>query len=393
MPPLRFLHAAGLDPDAILPTPPAGQADLFASAQIAAVRRLVTQAIELEVGFVLVTPASEAGPSLPSEAALRSEFDRLLERGITVFLAVGSRDSGWERIANRGSNVVLLPPGSFAPVSDEEGRPAATLHCLERPTLTERRTPAGPEDSLELAVAPRLAATDLADVAAVAHDYVALGRGPRTAVSLAGGFGHAPGPLQAREATESGPHGATLVVLEPGGETRVEFIPTAPVRFESLKVAAKPSDVIEDLAMRMAERLGMLKPEAGEAAWVVRWQVEAADSLDEMLSTPSGRSDLVGLLPEKLGDVSIVHQVLPRPELAHLVPGDSFTTAFAVALQEYAASLTDATRRLALVGVAEGAAHRDRLARLLASVDATLVIGNARRLGLALAAAADGSDD
>jgi hypothetical protein len=391
MPPLRFLHAAGLDPDAVLPSPPAGLADIFASAPIAAVRRLVTRAVELEVDFLLLTSGGSQSPS--AENALRREFDRLIEHGITVFFTVGSRDSGWERLVGRGSNVVLLAPGSFAPVSDRDGRPVGILRCVDRPIIAEHPAPPGPEDSLELAVAPRLSAVDIADVVAIRHDYLALGRGSRNTLSLSGGFAHAAGPIQAIEASETGPQGATLVTVEADGKVRTEFISTAAIRFERQEVAAERRDVVEDVAIRMAERLSGMRVEPGEAAWVVCWQVSGVGQLGEVLSEPSGRSDLVGLLPDKIGDVSIAHQIVLQSASLRAVTHGGFAAEFENALQECEASLGSAAASLALVGIAQDAPHRDRLGRLLAAADTTRVIGIARRLGLAVAAAANGSDD
>lgn len=409
MPPLRFLHAAGLAPDTRLPAPSPALADVFASAPLAAVRRLVTRAIELEVDFLLVTPAASAGDLSPSgETALRNEFDRLMEHGVTVFLAVGSPSPGWDRLAGRGSNVVLLTPGSFAPVSDRDGRPAGVLRCIDQPATADHAPP-GPDDSLDLAVAPRLAAADLDGVSAIKHDYLGLGSGPRRFCDLAGGFAYAPGSLQATAPQETGPHGATLVTIEPTGEVRTEFVPAAAVRFESFAVAAEPGDVIEDLALRMTEHFDALRPEPGETAWVVRWTVEAEGSLEDTLRTASGGSDLLGLLSENVGDVVIAHELTqpvrevvpparvsaprPQPQPLRAAPeDDTFASRFAAALRGHEPNLADAAGRLALVGVSADAPHHDRLTRLLASVDVTTALDGARRHGLLVTAAADEPD-
>jgi hypothetical protein len=200
------------------------------------------------------------------------------------------------------------------------------------------------------------------------------------------------------------------VTIEPTGEVRTEFVPAAAVRFESFAVSAEPGDVIEDLALRMTEHFDALRPEPGEAAWLVRWTVEAEGSLEDTLRTPSGRSDLLGLLSEKVGDVVVVHELpqpvrevapparvsapRPQPQPLRAAPeDDTYASRFAAALREHESSLSDAGRRLALVGVPADAAHHDRLAHLLASVDTTAVLDGARRHGLLVTAAADGSDE
>ncbi len=398
MPPLRFLHAAGLDPDAVIAAPPAGLADLFASAPMAAVTQLVSRAIELEVDFLLVTPAVPAeglpdGPSVAAEAALRKEFDRLLEHEITVFLAVGSQSSGWQRLAGRGSNVVLLTPEMSTPVSDRQGRPAGTLRCVSR--LAQGGAERGPQEDgrLNVTVAPQLSFEELPDSPVSAYDYIGLGIGPRATEPFFSGLAHAPGLLQATDRSGTGPHGATLVGIDENEKIRTEFVPTARVRFESLPIQAAANDVIEDLALKMAERFEGLKPEPGEAAWVVSWEIEAAGSLCGALSSAAGRGDLVSLLPERVGDVSVAHEVVLRPHVLWTALEDPFAAEYAAALKEMEPALARAESRLSFIGLAEDALHRDRLARLLAAADGAAVLGGARRLGLLVTAAADGMDE
>jgi hypothetical protein len=397
MPPIRFLHAAGLDPDAPLAAPSPALADLFASAQIAAVERLVTQAIERDVDFLLVTPAPPAdglpdGLSLKAEAALRGQFDRLLDHDVAVFLAVGSRTTGWERLAGRDTNVVLLTPGSFTAISDRDGRPAAILRCVDRPTPAERSIAPAPGDSLELAVAPRTAPRDLAGSTLLRCDYLALGAGPRESLALGSTTTHSPGPLAPHGPEDAGPHGATLVTIADDGHVRSEFVPASPVRYEAIAIDAEPHDGPEDLALRMTDRLAGRTPEPGEQAWVVRWAAEVAGPLADSLAADSGRADLLGLLPEEVAGVPVFHELSVSPHKFWPALDDPFAAEFAAALNEQEPALCDPSARSALLALPADAPHRDRLARLLATADAAGVVNEARRLGRLVSAAANEDD-
>lgn len=391
VPPIRFLHAAGLDPDAHLADLPPSLADLAGTAAADAFERLVTQAIERQVDFLLLTPAVPIdglpdGPSLSGEAAIRDQFDRLADEGVPVFLAVGSRSSGWERLAGRDSHAVLLQLGAFAPVASRGGRTAGVLRCVDRPTVADRATsPARTDETIDFAVAPGLSARSLDGVTTIAHDYLALGTGRRQTVSHSSGAAHAPGMLQATDATESGPHGASLVTIDDTGKVTTEFVSTAAVRFERLTIEAEPQEQPDDLLLRIAERVSAMRTEPGEQAWVVRWTIEAAGSLYETLSDPSRRAELLSVLPEALGDVPLLHRVIAVPHPLWPALDDPFAAEFAAALAEEQGHRPALAVRLDPPG---DMPQRGRLARLLAKADPAAVLGVARRFGLHVTAAA-----
>ena len=396
MPPFRLLHAAGLDPEAFLPEPPPGLNEIFAAAPLAAIERLVTRAIELQVDCLLVTPAVPIaglpdGPGLSREADLRQQFGRLTDEGIPLLIAAGARGTGWERFADRNSKIVVLSPGSFAPLTDRHGSPSAVLRCVEQPTLANRPLPSGANDTLELAVVPRLSADALRDVSMLRHDYLALGAGPRATAALAAGHAHCPGPLQAVGPSETGAHGATLVTIDEGGVT-TGFVPTATVRFESVSVQSEAADQLDDLAVRMTEHLEEFHSEPGEQAWVVCWRIEATGALFDLLDAPHGRAEAAGLLPETVGGVPVFHKLTVVPHPLWPALNDPLAAEFAAALQEQSESLTDPSQRLALLALPDNVPRRSRLARLIAAAEPAAVLGDARRFGLRLATAATAGD-
>jgi hypothetical protein len=181
------------------------------------------------------------------------------------------------------------------------------------------------------------------------------------------------------------------VTVEATGQARTEAVPCAVLRFESITVEAEPKDALDDLALRMTERIDALRAEAGEVAWIVRWMIEAAEPLFTTLNDPLRRADLVSLLPETKNDVQLVHEVRHVPHAIWPALNDSFAAEFEAALQEQASSLT--AEPFSLLALPEAAPHRRRLSKLIGGSDATAVLGEARRFGQRLIAAAQHEDD
>jgi hypothetical protein len=392
MPPIRFLHAAGLDPDAVLPEAPSALASVFEAAPLHAVQQLVEAAIQQDVDFLLITPAVTdgpiAGPSLRSEAALREQFARLAEKRMPIFLAVGSRSSGWEQLGERGSNVVVLPPGGVAPIGHREASAVAILRCVERPVICgSTALPARADEAIELAVAPQLAIAGLDPSKALRHDYLGLGAGPRGTVQFPSGIANCPGPLQATTFSQTGGHGATLVTIDDDGTSQTEWISTAAVRFEKISIPAESDDGLDDVALRMAEALTHRQPAPSEQAWVIGWTVEAARGLLERLDNDTGRTDLLGLLPETLGEVPVVHEVTVVPHPLWPALDDPFAAEFAAALKECEDDLSSFSPQL--LGLPEDLPYHDRLVALLHETDHRTVMDRARRYGLGVTAAAN----
>ncbi|MGC1274827.1 MAG: hypothetical protein WBC44_14060 [Planctomycetaceae bacterium] len=399
MPPIRFLHAAGIDPDAVLPRLPASCRTQFDAAPLTAIERLVTQAIELQVDFLLVTPAvgpdgAAEEPGFRSAIAVRREFARLTPHAIPAVLAVGHANSAWSRLAGRDSTLTVMEPGESVPIPDRDGRSRTSLRCLgslseaERPASMTRR-----ESELDLVVAPRLAVEHLKSIRSSPHRYVGCGVGLRRSMPLSAGLAHSPGAVQSLAHADCGPHGATLVTIEEGSEVQTEFVPIASIRYESIAIRTKPGEPLEDLAIRMADRLDEQRSEAGEQAWDVRWAIEAGEELFETLSDPVQRTTLGGLLPDSVGGVPVAHRLNVSPHPLWPALDEPFAAEFAAALVEQEGAWSDPATRLALIGVTSETKHRSRFERLLAATEMSAAMNQARRLGIQIVTAAKERDD
>jgi hypothetical protein len=383
-----MLHAAGWDADAPLLDAPAKLADIFESAQFESLAVLIDRAIELEVDAVVLMPATQAdglsrGPSHVAEVHLRESFARLSELGIAGIIAVSANADAWKRLAGGDANITVLAPGDVASLPDHDGQPDVRFRCIDRVAIEERT--ASPNGAVEILLAPSQAASVLESDQSAASRYVALGAGERTTVTLRGGIAHAPGTLQST-GKAIGPRGATLVTVEATGQARTEAVPCAVLRFESITVEAEPQDALDDLALRMTERLDELRAEPCELAWLVRWTAEAAEPLFSTLNDPRGRADLVSLLPDALGDRVCAHEVRVVPHAIWPALDDAFSAEFEAALQEQSNLVRK--ERAALVPLPDAMPHRKRLARLIGGCDQSAVLGDARRFGLRVTLAA-----
>jgi hypothetical protein len=115
--------------------------------------------------------------------------------------------------------------------------------------------------------------------------------------------------------------------------------------------------------------------------------------LAEALASEGGRADLLGLLSDRLGDVPLVHELAVSPHRFWPAMQDPFAAEFAAALTANEAALRDPSARVGLLSLPADAPYRERLGRLLAVADAAAVIGEARRIGGLIAAAANSPDD
>ena len=388
MPTFRMLHAAGWDADAVVIDPPPKLADVFKSARFESLSVLIDRAIEIEVDALVLMPAVHTdgfsrGPSHLAETHLRECFSRLNEVGISGIIAVSANAETWKRLAGGASKLTILTPGDDLSLPARDNEPTVRFRCIDRLLANERQVASS--DAIEILLAPSLSTAVLEDGKNTGGHYLAFGAGERATVTLRAGVAHSPGPMQS-SGQALGPRGATLVTVEPTGQTRTEALPCAVLRFESLKVETEVKDGLEDLALRMTERLEELRAEPCELAWHIRWTVEAAEPLFSTLNDPLGRADLISLLPENAGDLLYAHevQVVPHPIWPAL--DDAFAAEFEAALQEQSNLVRK--QQPQLLALPDSTPHRKRLARLVGGCDFSAVLGDARRFGLRVVLAA-----
>lgn len=292
--PLRFLHAANLCLDRPLERCGPIPEDIRQTAEDAtliALERIVEAAVEREVDFVLLGGNAFAprDRSLRARVALRDAFETLDEHAIPVFVVPGPADpaSAWHALPELPANVTILSNPTEEPIAIlRDERVVATLGYLSAESLDSdeepRRHPTPRREPFAIGIAPRDTKPQRLERAPV--DYVALiGNGPQHTLETTLGIAHHPGPPQPLAADATGPHGCTLVSVNAEGRAHRTFLPTAPVRRESLALAVDPHTTLDELAARMRAALLHIRAEASEQLWLVNWHITGSGALFESL--------------------------------------------------------------------------------------------------------------
>lgn len=338
-----FLHAADLHLDtpfeglgAVHPEVAAALRD----ASLAAWDRLVDEAIRRRVAFVVLAGDLYDGPErgLRAQLRFRRGLDRLAAAGIGGFVVHGNHDpleEGWSALREFPAGIHVFRAGEpeAVPVV-RAGRRIAVVHGVSYATRAERENLARrfarvPGDGLQIGLLHAhvegqaghdpYAPCSLADLAGSGLDYWALGH-VHLRQTLASGSAWVvyPGNLQGRslKATECGPKGAVLVHVSGIAVERTEFVPLAPVRFESVAVDI---DGLADLAALEGALLGRLRAFGDCEGLVVRVRVEGRGPLHGDLLR-AGPVLLDTLREAAAGSVPWVH--FDRIEVASAPPVD-----------------------------------------------------------------------
>ena len=128
---------------------------------------------------------------------------------------------------------------------------------------------------------------------------------------------HYPGNLQGRHPREPGPKGGNWVEIPPMGLARTEFVPLAPLEWQSVTVRDPAGDSLDALVAELAGRV----PGAAADQRIIRLALEGASPLAEELARDDNRAELEAHLAGRLGalDVEVRVGELHRPvDLAEL---------------------------------------------------------------------------
>jgi len=258
-----FLHAADLHLDTPFEGLGALRPEIAAAlrdASLAAWDRLVELALERRVALVLLAGDLYDGPERGIRAQLRFRrgLERLAAAGVRVFVVHGNHDpleEGWSALRDLPPGVTVFDPG--APQAEEVvagGRRIAVVHGVsygqraERENLAARfRRTSDPLPQFGLlhcnvegqAGHDPYAPCTLADLRAAGMDYWALGHvHQRQVLARAPGWVVYPGNLQGRshKPSEQGAKGVVIGTVRCGAVRELEFVPLAPVRFETVRI-------------------------------------------------------------------------------------------------------------------------------------------------------------
>lgn len=267
--PLRFVHASDLH----LERPPTGIAqvpehlrELFIECAYWAAERVFEVALAEEVDFLVlsgdVLEAQQTGPRGP--LFLAEQFERLAERGTRVYWAGGRVDppEAWPDCVPLPDNVHLFAENCVTRCTHErEGESLAVVAGASRqhgqPVRLDDFAP-DPSGLFTLAVVHGSAEAEALRSRGV--NYWALG-GSHARKTLFSGAptAHYPGSPQGREPAQVGPHGCTLVQLDPQRQIRTTLVPADVLRWHSERLAVTSATTRKDLETRLQDRVQAIR--------------------------------------------------------------------------------------------------------------------------------------
>ncbi|MBO8156173.1 MAG: DNA repair exonuclease [Bacillaceae bacterium] len=267
---LRFIHAADLHLDSPFKGLSAVPDNIFQdikSSTFKALKRLIDDAIECQVDFVLIAGDlfDEESRSLKAQLKLRKELERLREHGIQVFISHGNHDPvGGDYLEVKWpENVHVFPDERIRSIPYiKNGRHLANIYGFSYETraihdakINEYMADSNPDIYHIGMLHGSLAANKEHDVyAPFRHsdfdgkgmDYWALGHIHKREILRKAPYAVYPGNIQGRHMKEHGEKGCYLVELS-DQHTELTFMPTQTIRFETFHLDALHYQSIDQL--------------------------------------------------------------------------------------------------------------------------------------------------
>lgn len=333
----RFVHLADVHLDTIFRARDPERRERLRRSGEQALVAAVDLALSRRVQAVLIAGdlLDGARRSHHSEVLLVRELRRLLQQGVVPCIAAGNHDPGsflgafpWPEgvelfLDATPRTVMIRDPRTGEPRATVTGAGhpgeavgtnlAAAFPVLE-PGLPHVALLHAHVEGIEAAARhDRYAPCSARDLSARPFDYWALGHiHLRQSVP---GPPHAwyPGNLQGRHARESGSKGALLVEVDPASGTRVEYVPLAELRFETLALADLQQVTDEGgLLARIRSALAARRrddPGLGERhRWCLRVELRGPSKLARTMpswSSFEARRELEDELQSALGVVTV----------------------------------------------------------------------------------------
>jgi exonuclease SbcD len=310
---LRFLHASDLH----LEQPLGGLdeiadhlRDRLVDAPLTAARRVFDAAIAEQVDFVVlagdVLDPVKAGPR--GLWFLVEQIERLAERKIMVYWAGGDIDQPqhWPTTLSLPANVRVFSPARIDEiVHRRSGVPIARLCGTSRRDGRElwQSSPTGDGVGLYTLLVDHTACEPAIDPAAPgpAIDYWALGGAhQRKTLFATPRVAHFCGSPQGRHPGETGPHGCTLVYVDPTGQARTTSLTTDAVRYHDERLAIDESTSREYLAAQCRLRARALAAEA-EVPLLVTFKLNGSGPLLRQIRRQTLSSAMVESLRAEFG--------------------------------------------------------------------------------------------
>jgi hypothetical protein len=309
--PFRFVHAG----DFHLELPVHGLADVpdhlrnrLLDAPFAAAERVFETTLSEEAQFLVLSgdllDPNRTGPR--GVLFLTEQFARLAEREIPIFWAGGRVDpaDAWPAGAVLPDNVHVFPEGLPQDhLVERDGVPLVRLVGASRMARRGVRIAQFDSDPAGLfSVGAFHGRADAEKLKSRPIDYWALGGcHARGSLFNAPTVAHYPGTPQGREPNEAGPHGCTLVQVDPQRRVRTTLVSTDVVRWHNERIAIDEKDTRHDLESRLHGRIQDLIQAAPGIDLLIAWNVAGHGRLMNDLRRAGLADEILELLRRQYG--------------------------------------------------------------------------------------------
>lgn len=402
--PFKFLHAANLYLNHQL----AGTGFLEEASQKivqqatnSAFHNLIEEAVTWEVDFVLLTGNcfDETDQSLGSRIELLNGLAILHEANIPTFVLPGENDpyEAWNGIAGLPNSVTIIDPQSrnFFSVkqNDELIAQIGTLHSFQnQQPLPGFQIAMTASDDMDKALAQQ---NDF-----IAIEYLAMGGQVRQTSVVSTCTLHSPGGTQGVSVTDVGLHGCSLVEANAAietdvkfdkgqnAQTKIAFIPTATVRWESPSVQTGKYANIEILSNQMSQALADIKPQPNEKLWLLHWDFYNSGSLATLIQQEKTDALLTRALHNNLSIpnnilIESTYQLLPDEKtIDHLSQQSLLAESFFQSIDDIKEELPQQLGELFANANLQQNNRTEQLAATLEDINPSRVLGQAQQMGL-----------
>ncbi len=312
--PFRFVHAA----DFHLESPLVGISDVpehlrsaLIDAPYRAAQRVFETALAEEADFVLLSgdllDAQETGPRGP--LFLAEQFHRLHDRNIPVYWAGGRSDppEAWPMAIPLPDNVCQFPAGRVEEhVFRCESAPLARLIGVSRVAgRAVRISDFLPDPSGLFSIGMIHGAADADSLRSRQINYWALGGSHRQQTLFHSPYvAHYPGSPQGRLPKETGPHGCTVVQVDPQRGLRMTPVHADSMRWHNETVTIEPTTSRADLQQMFEQQTRAVAEANPGVDLLITWRVVGSGPLTAQLRHGRLAPELLDALRQKHGTAS-----------------------------------------------------------------------------------------
>lgn len=305
----RFLHTGSFHLEQTLagfPDPPEHLIEALVNAPFDAAESVIQTAIREEVDFVVLSgdlfDPTHAGPR--AVAFLRTQFEKLGSRGISVYWAASEDDLKEDCIRNIDwpANVRIFTSEKVEQLTHYRGE-HAIADLLGRSWNPQKSLQAGEFLSLAVSgyqIAAMYGKSDLFNEPRQGLEYWAAGGSDVPDTPFKGIVtAHYPGAPQGFTPHDTGPHGCTLVSVAADGETRLRMIETDAVRWYRENIDVVAGNARGEVQNHLRSRLRSLAEHDRPA--LVNWKLSGIGRFDSSFARSRQRNETLDWLQREFG--------------------------------------------------------------------------------------------